>query len=1349
MDEFKLNRRRFEDLDAGTITTYTVIDASGAKAGADETVKSLDIIEKSVDGTTNALASLSLATAKSGTNMRSTSKMLRQDITSAIEVLKKQISSANTDDKFKIQASTLIGKTEAYEDSRDKRSTNLSVLNKEYTLRERLYNLIIKGSAQEEKAFAREKAAMESASNSINKQTSFFTKLTNAILGNTNATNKNASSAKNGASAWTQFTKSMTGKMVRFRILSGFIRGVGRALYDIYDEAASYQEALNLYTVSLGEYAEQGRVWADSISKPLYLNPQQIMQYTGAMFNLVEGLGVASDAAYIMSTNLTQLSYDMSSYLNIDVESAHEKLQSAITGQSRAVASAGIAMQQASLQELAYSLGIKKSVSTMTQAEKTYLRYIQIMNNTKNMQGDLARTIVTPENAMRVMQTQFKLLARAIGNVFIPIVLKAIPYVMAFTQILTELAQKLAAWTGFKIVDIDYSNLKSASMDMENFGDSVSGTAGKINRSLAAFDDLNVVESKTSGSGGGGIGSDPNILKKLEEYIEGYDMLAGLNTKLSENVEKIKESMKSWIPVIEGVAGAFLLWKGVKAIASIFDFIGALSTGKSALSGFAKMLTKLGGTVSGVVSNAFKNLTKVLGGGSAAISILLGSVITFITTTTTLKDVVYTWTKVQKDLDGSLFASTATLIGLQAALSAVLFAVNPIIGTLAAIAFAISDVNSAIDGHKKALDELSDANIYGNLSISSDEWLESLRNASSEIKGAGDSFDGFKSKMDSLKDSFDEADRNVQLLGIQFHATTNKISEEDAEKFKNSIKSMCDSTYSMIDENANRSLSIWGSSFESMSVLTDDEEKNIVNSIINYGNDQKKELKETQDNITNTYDNAIKNRGYLTDEEYTYIQTQLQKIRDLTKSEMSTTQTELEYMKIQAADGSLKLDKKSYDELKKALETFGEEQNKQTQQTYNEMLNEAKRYHKDHAEDTKTYNNMIKQANATREQNEKETSELIKGYQTDILSNLAKTYTEMDEKTDDTSKLTKEKIRTIFKDFELDDKDLIKTFEKAGTDSAETMVGHLKSEALGEKQAKVLDEAGRGLGKTILSAFNRTPEETIVNSVLTFTSSINSARNLAEEEKIGKNITKGIAKGMADKKTNKSAASTFGSVLLSAVKGALGIKSPSRLFIRNKVGNYITQGIAIGMENELPVFNDITDGMFETISKGVEDNSSKISDLFEIQPTSNLSDNITNEFKIISKDLDAFSNKWTDTMSKVFETDSDMFNSKFGDTEFTKNLKDISYEQLDLNTYNYVKDIPEFVSNVVNESKVSSGNKDNTLLTSALTDALSSIKSDKEPRVTQVYIGNDKVYEGQGKYQDRQTERYGTTYIKV
>ena len=103
-------------------------------------------------------------------------------------------------------------------------------------------------------------------------------------------------------------------------------------------------------------------------------------------------------------------------------------------------------MTEATLQELAYSYGLETRVANMTEAQKVMLRYIQIMKSSVDWQTDMGRTLITPMNATRVLQQQFLLLARAIGNVFIPILLQLIPYIMVITQWLTVLANKKASF---------------------------------------------------------------------------------------------------------------------------------------------------------------------------------------------------------------------------------------------------------------------------------------------------------------------------------------------------------------------------------------------------------------------------------------------------------------------------------------------------------------------------------------------------------------------------------------------------------------------------------------------------------------------------------------------------------------------------------------------------------------------------------------------------------------------------------------------------------------------------------------------------------------------------------------
>lgn len=400
------------------------------------------------------------------------------------------------------------------------------------------------------------------------------------------------------------------------------VRRITSGLVGAVENAAGYEESLNLYTMALGKYASQASAWSDIITTKLKLDPSQLMQYTGAFYNLVKGMNVASDDAYIMSKNLTQLTYDMASYLNISNEAAQAKIQSAMAGQSRAVATVGVATQVASLQELAYSMNIKKKVANMTQAEKTYLRYIQLMKSTEQMQGDLGRTMITPANAIRTLKNQVNLLGRAIGQVLTPVIMKAIPYVIALTNVLTRLAATLAGKLGYAITDIDYDStlsFESAEEGVNNLND-LAGAATKAGKSiqntLAPFDELNVVMSESSGVGGGyGAGAINDLIdgSVWEKALPQYDMLKNYTDDLVKQAESLEGKVTGIVAVIGGfVAGGVF----IKLVNFIKDLGGAL---KTAGEFFGSIGSKLGDKFLPILEGLGK-IPQFVGGGIAALA---------------------------------------------------------------------------------------------------------------------------------------------------------------------------------------------------------------------------------------------------------------------------------------------------------------------------------------------------------------------------------------------------------------------------------------------------------------------------------------------------------------------------------------------------------------------------------------------------------------------------------------------------------------------------------------------------------------------------------------------------------
>ena len=342
----------------------------------------------------------------------------------------------------------------------------------------------------------------------------------------------------------------------KVRLYTGAIRRVTSFIGQMVAASGDMIESINLYRMALGDLASEGiGEWEDITSK-LYLDPKEVYQYSGQFYNLAKGLGVAAEDAAFMAKNLTQLTFDMTSYVNLSSnEKAFDKLQSAMSGQTKAVTNMGIAVQSASLQELAYSMGIEKSVQEMTQAEKTYLRYIQIMKSTTQMQGDLGKTIITPTNAMRLFTTQVTLLTRAIGQVLTPVIMKILPYLIALTQLLTEAAKGLAALMGFDLQDFEAPASKVSSL-FKDISDDAKDTAGTINRTLAKFDDLNVVENT-----GGGSGSGLEDTIDFSKYLEGYDMLKDYTDKIQNQIEETKKKIMDMLPYIASAAALFLSWK--------------------------------------------------------------------------------------------------------------------------------------------------------------------------------------------------------------------------------------------------------------------------------------------------------------------------------------------------------------------------------------------------------------------------------------------------------------------------------------------------------------------------------------------------------------------------------------------------------------------------------------------------------------------------------------------------------------------------------------------------------------------------------------------------------------------
>lgn len=366
-------------------------------------------------------------------------------------------------------------------------------------------------------------------------------------------------STKSSSSLMSRLGKSVSS----FQTIAFIITGLGMAIGNVFEESSSYIENLNLFNVALGECTESAMEFAQKVQNAIGIDMGQWMKYQGSFNMLITGFGVASDKAQLMSQNLTQLAYDYSSLTNVDVSSAFDKLNSAMSGQIKGLKEFGNNVSIAMVKQTGLKYGLSGAVSSWDQNTQAIMRYITIMENASKVDvfNDMARTIATPANAVRILTQQFDMLKRAIGNIASVFISKLVPYVQIAVKWLTALANSIANFFGFELPKIDYSGLAGGGIgdleeDAEDAGNAVGGVSDKVKelkKQLMGFDELNIINAPDNKSGGGSGGAGiPNGGSIGDIELPEYDFLKGIENQTNEMMDRLsKKFTKLFKPVTD------------------------------------------------------------------------------------------------------------------------------------------------------------------------------------------------------------------------------------------------------------------------------------------------------------------------------------------------------------------------------------------------------------------------------------------------------------------------------------------------------------------------------------------------------------------------------------------------------------------------------------------------------------------------------------------------------------------------------------------------------------------------------------------------------------------------------
>lgn len=330
--------------------------------------------------------------------------------------------------------------------------------------------------------------------------------------------------------------------------------GIGKIIKESITTGMDAVESDSLFETSLGDMADSVREWSNEIGDALGVNAVSIRKNTGVIYNMTSSMGVAKDNALKLGKGISLLSEDMASFYNLDSAEAFNKLRAGLTGETEPLKALGILVDENTIKQVAYSEGIAQNGAELTQQQKVLARYVAILKQTGNAQGDLARTLNSPANLMRLFKNQVSQLGLAFSNFLLPVLQAVLPYFTAFTKVVTLALNSLAKFMGLKNTsasdetDKINSNIGGLGSSLDN----ADKKAKKLKSTLAGFDEMNVLQDKSndSSSTGSSVGISTGLDFDLSEYDAHLDWVSSKTDAIVENMKEAFSEVKDIVTSI-------------------------------------------------------------------------------------------------------------------------------------------------------------------------------------------------------------------------------------------------------------------------------------------------------------------------------------------------------------------------------------------------------------------------------------------------------------------------------------------------------------------------------------------------------------------------------------------------------------------------------------------------------------------------------------------------------------------------------------------------------------------------------------------------------------------------------
>jgi hypothetical protein len=185
--------------------------------------------------------------------------------------------------------------------------------------------------------------------------------------------------------------------------------------------ASDLAETTSKVGVIFGDVAKDIEAFGAQAAKSLGQTRTQAMNAAATFATFGKSAGLAGDDLSKFSIEFVQLASDLASFNNTSVDQAINALGAALRGESEPIRAYGVMLNDATLKAKAMEMGIYSGTGTLTAQQKVLAAHKVVLEQTKDAQGDFARTSDGLANSQRILSARIEEAKIVLGTALLPI----------------------------------------------------------------------------------------------------------------------------------------------------------------------------------------------------------------------------------------------------------------------------------------------------------------------------------------------------------------------------------------------------------------------------------------------------------------------------------------------------------------------------------------------------------------------------------------------------------------------------------------------------------------------------------------------------------------------------------------------------------------------------------------------------------------------------------------------------------------------------------------------------------------------------------------------------------------